>query len=105
MGTEQLLAVVKGTAGSGKSHVIKAMESVCEVIHPGCTLVTSEGIPSSGSVCVAAPTGTAAFNVHGRTLHSLFNLPHDEKTEFVPLTGKSKQRAEERLRCVPRSLL
>lgn len=37
-------------------------------------------------LCVAAPTGVAAFNVDGYTLHSLFSLP--VKGDFKSLEGK-----------------
>lgn len=38
---------------------------------------------------VTAPTGAAAFNVHGFTLHSLLSLP--VKGEFKDLEGQSLQ--------------
>lgn len=55
---DQLLLRLEGTAGTGKSHVINAW----------C------GILSDGSYYIAAPTGRAAHNVGGLTLHSLLSL-------------------------------
>ncbi len=51
--------LVTGGAGTGKSELLK-------------TLVAQER--SLGAVAVAAPTGIAALNVNGLTLHSLFGL-------------------------------
>jgi hypothetical protein len=54
----QLLMRLEGTAGTGKSHVINAM----------CSLFNNH------SYLIAAPTGRAAHNVCGVTLHSLLSL-------------------------------
>jgi len=50
--------VVSGTAGTGKSYLINYLR-----------LFLKE------KVCVAAPTGVAAFNIDGNMLHSLLSLP------------------------------
>ena len=55
---EQLLMIIKGLAGSGKSFVIDAIRSLLKQ----CCIVT-------------AFFGIASFNVRGKTLHSLFRLP------------------------------
>ena len=55
---QPLRMVVCGTAGTGKSYLIHCI-----------TILLGDHL------CVAAPTGVAAFNVHGHTLHSLLCLP------------------------------
>ncbi len=49
-----------GGAGTGKSYVLK------------------EFLKSKNNVVVCAPTGIAALNIGGCTLHKLFNIPTDE---------------------------
>ena len=97
-GTAQLFLIVSGSAGSGKSHMIHAMLSDLEDVDQGCTLHTEE-LPG-GQVHVGAPTGTAAFNVGGLTLHYLLSLPVQDKA-FASLSGKRKKNLERRLRCGP----
>ena len=43
-------------------------------------------LPNSHRVRVAAPTGVAAFNIDGHTVHSLLNLP--SKADFKDLEGE-----------------
>ena len=51
---ESLRLIVSGTTGTGKSYLIGCLRALL------------------GDVCyVAAPTGVAAFNIGGQTLHSL----------------------------------
>lgn len=73
------LTVVQGKAGSGKSTVIR------EIVR----LVTEEF--GQNSIEVAAPTGQAAINVDGKTLHNLFRINPIAK-DIVPLAGESQQR-------------
>ena len=63
-----LRMIISGTAGTGKSNLIHCL-----------TLLLQE------NACVAAPTGVAAFNIAGHTLHSLLGLP--TKTDFKDLEG------------------
>jgi hypothetical protein len=59
---EQLLEFVSGGAGTGKSRLI-------EVVTEGVQML------SDRRVLIGAPTGLAAQNIAGETLHSVFNLP------------------------------
>jgi ATP-dependent exoDNAse (exonuclease V) alpha subunit len=66
---------VTGRAGTGKSTLLRAIVRTLD-----------------GEVVIGAPTGIAAFNVGGQTLHSLFRLPSEglllggEKNEVSPRT-------------------
>ena len=76
-----LRMVVSGTAGTGKSYLIQCLKLLLK-----------------DRLCVAAPTGVAAFNVDGYTLHSLLSLP--VKGDFKPLEGKRLQNVQETLASV-----
>ncbi|PPQ81758.1 hypothetical protein CVT26_007391 [Gymnopilus dilepis] len=56
---DQLLLLVSGVGGTGKSHVIKSIVKLFE------------SLGRSGSLLIGAPTGSAAVLVGGATLHSL----------------------------------
>ena len=64
-----LRMIVSGTAGAGKSYLIHCLRILLQY-----------------HVCVAAPTGVAAFNIDGHTLHSLFSLP--TRGDFKDLEGE-----------------
>ena len=70
-----------GGAGTGKSHVIKAlMYEASKILRPTTTS------PEDMTVLLVAPTGTAAFNIGGRTVHSAFHLPTRGLSKtYVPL--------------------
>ena len=61
--------IVHGGAGSGKSTVINILKQWCHLVlqQPGDD-------PDCPYVIVAAPTGTAASNVRGQTMHSAFGF-------------------------------
>ncbi|XP_078512211.1 ATP-dependent DNA helicase Pif1-like [Lissotriton helveticus] len=69
---------VSGEAGTGKSFLIKAIS---------CYL--QKRTESSLSCVVTAPTGLAAHNIKGITLHRLLMLPveHDNKLQYHKLSG------------------
>ena len=69
---EPLLKYVAGVAGTGKSFLIEAIKMLVAHLWPTSDL----------TFAVVAPTGLAAFNVGGLTIHRLFQLPveHDAKT-------------------------
>ena len=53
-----LKMVIAGTAGTRKSYLIKFLKNLL-CYH----------------LCICAPIGVAAYNVHGHTLHSLLSIP------------------------------
>ena len=70
--TTPLRLIISGTAGTGKSYLIRCLKFLL-----------------AGQLCVTAPTGVAAFNVDGYTLHSLLRLP--VKGDFKQLEGNRLQ--------------
>ena len=67
-----LRLIISGTARTGKSYLIRCLKLLL-----------------AGQLCVTAPTGVAAFNVDGYTLHSLLRLP--VKRDFKQLEGNRLQ--------------
>lgn len=72
---EPMHLFVTGGAGTGKSHLIKAIHFEASRL---LSRIMSD--PERISVLLAAFTGTAAFNIGGNTLHHLFSL-----TKYFPL--------------------
>ena len=73
---EPLQMVVSGTAGTGKSFLIYCLKALL-----------------LDRLRVMAPTGVAAFNVGGFTLHSLLHLP--TRGEFKSLEGEQLQKLQQ----------
>ena len=72
----QLLLNVDGVAGSGKTYTLLKL---CARLQE---LASEAG--KQNPVFRAAPTGIAAFNIAGKTLHSLLRLPvKGEEVRFV----------------------
>ena len=63
------LVMVDGAAGSGKSATINVMKEIVQLIlqQPGDN-------PECPRILLCAPTGTAAVNIQGQTLHSAFGF-------------------------------
>src|ERR1700761_1190987 len=80
----QLLLNVDGEAGTGKTFtLLKACARVQEM-----AMAAGKG----NHLFRAAPTGISAFNIIGKTLHSLFRLPVKmKKTDLSPGTLQSLQ--------------
>ncbi|KAJ8481663.1 hypothetical protein ONZ51_g5834 [Trametes cubensis] len=62
-GKEQLLMYVAGVGGTGKTHVVRAILSLFAQLN------------RSREILVGAPTGAAALNIDGYTVHSLLMFP------------------------------
>ena len=71
---------VSGVGGTGKSFLIEAIKALVN------SLWTSEGLLCA----VAAPTGLAAFNVGGITIHRLFQLPIEHASKATSYWSLSK---------------
>ena len=75
---EPLRMIVSGTAGTGKSYLIECLQQLL-----------------GDCLRVAAPTGGAAYNVHGHTVHSLVS---------IPVRGDFKEMEGQRLHTIQESL-
>ena len=73
---------LSGPGGVGKSHVIKLVHS------DTLKLLKLSGAfePDDVIVLLTAPTGVAAFNINGMTLHSAFLLGRSKYSGFQPLS-------------------
>lgn len=72
---EPFFYFVSGGAGCGKSHVIKCIHEEATKIQRQLPRFRDQGDMSQPAVLLTAFTGTAAFNISGKTLHSLLKLP------------------------------
>ena len=81
-----------GGAGTGKSHLISVIREHVERAHTGL----------KHACLVVAPTGVAAFNIQGATLHRAFRLPveHNEATEYKKLSCERLQELRRELKDV-----
>ena len=81
---EPMHIFVTGGAGTGKSHLIKA-------IHFEASRLLGRTLPSPNdiSVILAAFTGTAAFNIGGNTIHHVFSLTKSLPIPYEPLKEQS----------------
>ena len=75
---------ISGGAGTGKSHLIKA------IYYETCRILSklSEN-PDETHVLLTAPTGVAAYNINGETIHHSFSIPIDAEAKYHPL-GQDK---------------
>lgn len=72
-GGDQLLMYIAGVGGTGKTHVIKAVLKFFDLLG------------RSREILVGAPTGAAALNIDGYTIHSLTMLPGNGKRKLTEL--------------------
>ena len=75
---EPLRMTINGQGGTGKSVLLNTITSVVRKF-TGC----------NDSVLVCAPTGTAAFNVNGETVHSMVRMSCNDDEHAVPVIGES----------------
>ncbi|XP_066925712.1 uncharacterized protein [Clytia hemisphaerica] len=81
-----------GGGGVGKSHLLTTIYHSLSKL-----LMYRGGEPTKERVLVLAPTGVAAINVNGTTIHSGLIIP---TTDFFPLNASSKQNLQKKLACV-----
>lgn len=77
--------VVQGKAGTGKSTLIH------EIVRRVQTEFHQKNV-----VTVGAPTGVAAVNIEGHTLHSLMRIPI-KASKFEPLNGPNKKKFKQEM--------
>lgn len=78
--------IVTGGAGVGKSTLIKAVYESATRFYESRACNNGDNI----KVLLCAPTGKAAFNIDGSTLHSVFSLP------FNQLSGKLSRLSDDK---------
>jgi hypothetical protein len=78
---EQILLMIMGNAGTGKSFLLEVIIDWLRLNH--------SDLPGHDPVLIGAPTGLAAKNINGRTLHSLLKLPVRKRTERAELLALS----------------
>ena len=91
---------ITGGAGTGKSFEIEMLQETLIRLHP-----SARHCP----VALAAPTGVAAYNIHGCTIHRTFGLPVEDvrrgrtggvleqRVQYTPLQGVKLEEARARL--------
>ena len=72
-GGDQLLMYIAGVGGTGKTHVVKAIRRLFELLN------------RSKEILVGAPTGAAAKNIDGYTVHSLVMLKSKGRKNIAKL--------------------
>ena len=81
-----LVMFISGVGGTGKSFLIESIKMLINSLW--------SATPDELMCAITAPTGLAAFNVGGITMHRLFQLPieHEGKTaRYWPLAAVSKK--------------
>ena len=73
---------MSGGAGCGKSHVIKCIHQEATRILRELPRFRDQADMSQPAVLLTAFTGTAAFNISGKTLHSILKLPRSLKPPY-----------------------
>ena len=90
-GAAPVRAIIRGGGGVGKSYTINCFRR----------WLAEHSALSSGCALVLAPTGTAAFNVSGFTLHSKLRLPVPlNQSTFQKLAGPALTELQETFRNV-----
>ncbi|KAL6484420.1 hypothetical protein MHYP_G00064660 [Metynnis hypsauchen] len=82
---EQFFYYIAGTAGTGKSHLIKSVYAEATKILQKLPCVSEEADISKATVLLTAFTGCASHNINGKTLHALLKLPRSLKPPYQGL--------------------
>ena len=78
---EPLRCAINGQAGTGKSVLLNTITSVVR------------RFTNSNNACiVAAPTGTAAFNVNGETIHGVLSMTENDENVGLPVLGETRKK-------------
>jgi hypothetical protein len=87
------LVMVDGAAGAGKSTTINLLKEMVQLIvqQPGDHL-------ECPYILLCAPTGTAAINIKGQTLHSAFNFNFGD--EHYSLSDKTRDTKRATFKCL-----
>jgi Ni2+-binding GTPase involved in maturation of urease and hydrogenase len=88
---EPLRIIVMGTAGTGKTYLIRGIKG---------RLREMAGIGSKSPVLVLAPTGVAAFNIKGTTIHSTLSIPIITNNKCLDLNGERLKQLQDKFQDV-----
>jgi len=88
---EPLRIIIMGTAGTGKTYLIKGIRN---------RLREMTGTGSKSPVLVLAPTGVAAFNINGMTIHSTLSIPIITDNKRLDINGERLKMLQDRLQNV-----
>ena len=80
-----LYAFLSGGAGVGKTRVVKALHQA--ILRMTNTIAGEK--PDDMTVLLCAPTGKAAFNIGGSTIHSAFMIPASQGFKSKPLSASN----------------
>ncbi|CAG2202192.1 unnamed protein product [Mytilus edulis] len=83
--SDPLRIFISGGAGTGKSHLISCINQMALR-----KLQTIGDNPDDVHVLLTAPTGTAAHNISGVTLHSAFLLPLGQTKSYIKLSDDKR---------------
>ena len=85
---EPLLLHIQGAAGTGKSFLLKALINGVRYITEKRKISIS---PEQPTVVVGAPTNNSAFNIGGKTIHSLlgFGFTDEETNAYSGINGQN----------------
>ena len=90
---EPIHLFITGGAGSGKSHLIRAMYHTAVNMFKYCT--TNPALPT---VLLTAPTGVAAVNISGTMVNAALAIPKDAGSTLSPLSDQKKNISETELK-------
>lgn len=82
---DAMYAFPSGGAGLGKSVLIKALY---QALHRYLCRLEGEN-PKDIRILLTAPTGKAAYNIGGATIHSAFKIPASQGFAYKPLDNDS----------------
>ena len=90
-GHKQVLLIVHGDAGTGKTHLVNTMATSYEYFQRLGTNMSGTSFPA---VVKSAPTGKASNLIDGLTLHKFFNLPFDNENRSLSEKTREMKRSE-----------
>ena len=85
-GAEKVTCCLHGGAGTGKSHVLKALYQ--GLYHTLC--MEAGQSRDNCKILVMAPTGKAAYNVKGSTIHAALHIPANHSLHEYKLLSYDK---------------
>ncbi|XP_065139046.1 uncharacterized protein [Paramisgurnus dabryanus] len=93
--SEPFFLFVTGGAGTGKSHLIKA------IYYESCRLLSQlSDNPDDRTVILCASTGVAAYNIGATTIHNTFSIGANVKLPYQPLSDDKINSLRSKMACL-----